>query len=60
MPMHMFTIDLRSDQQTRQRKVKPGDKAAVASLSALSVPIMLTCEGAHAMILWFCMIFRGV
>ena len=48
----MFTLDFRSDQQTRDSGATLDDKA-FASLSALFTTIMPTCEGIHAMIL-FC------
>ena len=50
----LFTLDLRSDQQTRKSGATLGDKAAFATMSALSLQIMPTCEGIHAMIIWIC------
>ena len=54
VPVYIFTLDLRSDEQTRESGATLDDKAAFASLSALSFPKRLTCEGIHAMIIWIC------
>ena len=42
--MYVFTLDLRSHQQTSEQTAKLDDKAIFASLSALLFPVMPTCE----------------
>ena len=54
MPMSIFTLDLRSTQQTRESGARLDHKAAFAGLSGLSFPIMPTCKGILAMIIWIC------
>ena len=58
-PMHIFTLDLRFEHQTRKSGVRLDNKAAFARLSALSCPIMPTCERIHAMITLLLWLYRS-
>ena len=50
----IFTLDLRCDQQTFESAAKLDANPAFASVFALSFPIVPTCDGIHALIIWIC------
>ena len=54
MTIYIFALIFRSDQKQSETGAMLDVKAVFASLSALSFPIMPTCEGIHAIVILIC------